>query len=142
MSSWQQRTRKALQAVLQPVAAAQSPAVFVQWPNTAKPTDVEEYFRFTMHYSRSIVREIGPAPRIEGRGFAKIGVLTRIGTSEDRNDTLAGIVAAAYPYNSEFVFDGQRVTVDTVDKGDAVPDETTGWLYAPVDVNWTVWRIP
>jgi len=117
-----------------------SPAhLYVRWPGYSLPTPMpDEYVRFSFHPAPRRVVTMGPNGRIEGRGFAKIGVFTRLGESQDRNDTIAGIVAAAYPYNLNLVRDGIRVTITTTDHGQFV--ERDGWGYSPVDANWDVWR--
>lgn len=139
--------RKALEVPLRLAMEGATPKIAVAWSNIpfdpTKPLPgmtalVAEYVRFSIHYAKPIVREIGPTPRIEQSGIAKIGVFTKTGSGQDRNDSIAGIVAAAYPYNAKLSFDGIDVIVETTHQGDAVPHE--GWFYSPVDVYWNLWR--
>lgn len=113
----------------------------VQWPNKTfdrVELKVTEYVRFSMAYARPIVREMGKTPRIELSGHASVDVYLLAGAGQDRADTIAGIVAAPYPYDAELVFEGVSVNISTVEAGQSVPDQA--WLYTPVQVNWTVWR--
>jgi hypothetical protein len=113
--------------------------MFIAWPGFALPKDKPlEYVRFSFHPSPVAVRTMGPNGRREGSGFAKFGVFTRLGESQDRNDTIAGVVAQAFPYNLNLVREGIRVNIDTTDHTQFVM--TDAWGYSPVDVNWNVWR--
>lgn len=112
----------------------------ILWPNTSLKTDeLGAYVRFSMHWAPDKVMEMGETPRQESSGMAKITVFTASGTGQDRNDTIAGFIEAAYPYNAALVRDGISVIVDTVDTVDAVLVEGTWWASA-VNVNWHVWR--
>lgn len=113
--------------------------IYIRWPGIPLPKQApNEYVRYSFHPAPVTVRTMGPNGRIEGRGFIKLGVFTRLGEPQDRNDTIAGVVARAFPYNLNLVREGIRVTITTADHLQFV--EMDGWGYSPVDVNWDVWR--
>lgn len=146
--------RRALEAPLKNVITKQkvyltdgvTPAI--QWPGL--PFDVGDletqivsggsprFVRPTVSYGMRRITEWGPTPRIEMVGSYDVGIFTPVGAGQDMNDTLAGIVESAYPYNADLDFGGIRVNIAAVDHGEAV---TVGaWLYSPVNINWNVWR--
>lgn len=96
------------------------------------------YVRPSVSYGPRKITEWGPTPRIEMAGSYDVGIFTPVGAGQDMNDTLAGIVESAYPYNADLDFGGIRVNIAAVDHGEAVP--VRAWLYSPVSVNWNVWR--
>lgn len=112
----------------------------VQFGNTVLDTvalNLQEYIRFTVHYGRQRVIEMGNTPRRHLSGIAKAMVYTK-GQSEDRNDTIAGIVEAAYPYNAVLTVSGVSVILAVTEIADGAPDGP--WWAAPVNINWDVWR--
>lgn len=122
-----------------------TPAIW--WPGVAFDVGALEaliaegsprYVRPVLSFGPRIVREWGNTPRIELSGSYRIGVYTPVAHGQDMNDTLAGIVESAYPYNADLDFGGIRVNIAAVDHGEAV--EFGPWLYSPVNVNWNVWR--
>lgn len=131
--------RKALETQLATAMAAASPPVKIAWPGLAfNADDQAEYVNINVAYGPSLPLEMGNTPRIVLSGDASIVVRTKLGTGTDRNDTIAGIVGAAYPYNSALVRDGVSVIIGTVDVVEGAPDGP--WWMAPVKVNWTVWN--
>jgi hypothetical protein len=149
--------RKALEAPLEAALVAGGVCIDPQnsnhatiwWPNlpidpddylhnAASPTRLEEYVRMTVHGRGTFIRTLGSTPRIEQRGIARFLVNTRASTGQDRNDTIAGIVAGAYPYNATLTRDGISVFIDRNEPGDGVP--VGDWFGAMVDVYWSVWR--
>lgn len=132
---WKFDCRKALEWQLEQAAAIYPIAMMM--PGRPRPT-ADEYVRFGFHPGPSMVRTLGTHPRIESNGFAKIGVFTKAGISQDRNDLIAAWVQGVFPYGTNLDRDGLRVVVDACDHSDFV--EVDGWGYSPVDVNWTVWR--
>lgn len=137
MAGFRTNVRKCFEISLRPAVAP----TLVILPNLGDDTKgLAEYVRLSFHYGKRIVREIGPNPRIECSGFALVGVFTKLGTAADRNDTLAGIVEATYPYDLNLTFGGLTVNISTVEPGDGMPTPT-GWYYTPVQVNWNIWRL-
>lgn len=116
----------------------------IQWNGMAFDRTVDglnAFVRFSVHTSPTRVLEIGPNPRQQYSGIAKAGVFTKSDFGQDKNDTIAGIIEAAYPYASVLIFDGLRVIVDKVDHGDFVPSDSA-WNYSPVDIHWNCYRRP
>lgn len=149
--------RKALEAPLEAALVAggvcidptNSNKATIWWPNlpidpddyhhnASNPLRLEEYVRMTVHTRDTIVRTLGHTPRIEQQGVARFLVNTRASTGQDRNDTIAGIVAGAYPYDTTLTRDGISVFIDRNESGDGVL--VGDWFGAIVDVYWTVWR--
>lgn len=98
-----------------------------------------EYVRVTNHFADVRVIEMGSTPRIEANGFTKFGIFTQAGSGEDRNDTIAGIIGAAYAYNTELSRGAIDVTIGRQKPGDTVIEDEA-WLYSPLTVHWDVWR--
>jgi hypothetical protein len=145
MSGLKTSIRKALEAPLLASVTLYGPYVknttvpSVEWPKLALKREVGfPYLRFSFFPGVDQVLEMGQHPLTVRRGYASIGIFTPLGEGEDKNDTLSDQVVAAYPYGTELVFGGRKVIIDTVDPGSCVPDE--GWLFSPVNVNWTLWR--
>lgn len=127
--------------VLLPVGHAHAGQPAIAWGNLSFRSDAKDlaaYLRPSVHFANYRVRTIGPTPRIEASGILKVAVFTRGGDGEDRNDTIAGIVEAAYPYGSVLEFGGISVKVEQTDPSDGVL--VGPWWSSTVNVNWNVWR--
>lgn len=99
---------------------------------------VEEYLLTGISFGEDRATEIGPNPRIERAGRFRIGVFTPVAYLEDRNDQLAGLVRAVYPYAMpDLEWDGIRVSILTTDDGQCVIDGS--FFFSPVYVNFMVW---
>lgn len=131
------KIRRALLNAIAPVLDAES-VKHVTNGETLLRKDVSRYVSLSYEWGDDIVREIGPAPRIEKSGSMTCGCFTGTDLGEDQNDVLSALCRSAFPYDAEFVFDGIRVNISTVDDGTMVRDGS--FFYSPLTVNWTVWR--
>lgn len=132
------KIRHALETPLFTAAAVVQ--VPVEWPDkpvtwTSPPP---EKFKFGMGSIFVDVLELGENPRFRAHGRMSIVVCTRPKDGADRNDYLAGIVAAAYPYGATLPYDGFKVYVDKSETGDYA--ESSGYMFSPLTIMWNAWR--
>lgn len=139
--------RKALEIPLEPALVAAGACLYpdsaskaaVQYPDLTIKTDgLLEYVRFSVHYADTRVIEMGNTPRRNLSGQAIATVWTRTARAQDRNDTIAGIIEAAYPYNAVLARDGVSVILAEVQPRDGQPNGV--WWVSDVVINWQLWR--
>jgi hypothetical protein len=109
-------------------------------PNNVAPTSdsqVDLYWRPTLHASADRPATLGPAPRVASKGFFKVGVFARPGTGTDQLDILAEIIKTAYDYSDDLVVGGVKVQIN----GRSISDLLTpagAWPYRAVDIDWSI----
>lgn len=137
--------RKALEGPLKPALIAGQVCPLgdddaaVRFPNLVLNTAaLDEWVRFTVHINATRLLGIGQHPLTQDTGQAFAMVYTRLASGSDRNDTIAGIIEAAYPYNALLTFDGVSVIVSETLHGDGAEDGP--WWASPVKIRWDVWR--
>lgn len=133
--------RKAIETPLYNAAVANG--LLVKWPNLALnraegSPPPEEYIDVAHSFGRVIVHEMGPNPLVSARGTMSCIVRTPLAQGVDRNDTIAGIIVAAYPYGVQLVRDGIKVNIDTADTSGY--GEDGAWVYSSALINWFVYR--
>ncbi len=136
--------RKALEGQLASALEAEGIVVanYIEWPNSGfDDSEVNEKCRPTFHSNRERARTLGPAPRVEMRGFFKIGLFQRAGSGVDRFDTLEQIIRSAYPYGEQLdAVGGFKVEIESLLTGTVLLSQDKIWAYQPIDVYWNVWR--
>ncbi len=137
--------RRALERPLFDMVEAQSPKIPVQWPGLAfdrvvatRDMPVPSYIATEVNWGTVQITEMGPAPRFVGNGALTMVIRTAATFGADPNDDLAALIANAYPYNLESVFQGVTVHIDKMQSG-AYGIEGA-WLTALVAVDWTCYR--
>ncbi len=111
----------------------------VQFANTVLDTrGVAEYVRFTVHFAAPRVLGMGTDGLTQDMGLAIAAIYTKAGTSADRNDTIAGIIETAYPYNAQLTFDGVTVILAETQPVDGVGEGS--WWMSQIKVVWNRWR--
>lgn len=135
----QRSIRRSLQAPLKTAADAHNPKVPLQWPGVTFDRKGRPFFMAVeLGFGPVIIHEIGRNPLFEGSGHVSIVVRTPIDQGEDGNDSLLGIITAAYPYGSSPSFDGVTVFVDKMEhRGYGVDGP---WLTGLVAVHWNIYR--
>lgn len=81
---------------------------------------------------------MGPTGLTQDSGLAIATVYTPGADSADQNDTIAGIIETAYPYNASLTFDGVEVILAEVQHADGVGDGP--WWTSQVKMVWNRWR--
>jgi hypothetical protein len=97
----------------------------------------EEYVRGSPSFGRDNATEIGQDPRIERGGRYRVAIYTNPRLMQDRNDEVARLVRAAFPYGVDLVYEGIRVNILTIDDSECLPDGS--YLFSPLYVNFMVW---
>lgn len=133
------RIRKALSTPLETVAAAQVPPLAVQYDGMAiDRSGLPEYITVGTGFAYIKPIEIGPNPRWIGKGSLTLVIRTPTARSADRNDALAGIISAAYPYGQLLTHDGISVVIDNITTEGYGLDGA--WLYSAVVIGWEIQR--
>lgn len=138
--------RRALEEVIRPalvtagVCLDSTGAAAVQFQNLVldKGEKLAEWVRFTVHFADDRLLGMGQNPLMQDSGMAFAMVYTAAGSGVDRNDTIVGIIEAAYPYNAVLTFGGVSVMVAETIHGDGALDGA--WWAAPVKIKWNTWR--
>lgn len=139
--------RKALETPLAPALVAGAACLNPGDPTKAMvgianlpidPTGCTEYCDIQVNFAPDRPIEMGQHARTQGQGFALITIRVQSGSGPDRIDTIAGIIAAAYPYNALLARDGVSVIIGTTDTRAGAQDGP--WYMVPLLVNWIVYH--
>lgn len=134
------KIRRALQDPLKDAAAAFSEGpVDVQWRGIPfERVGKQRFLAVEVGFGPVIIHEVGPNPQMEGSGHVTIAIRSPVGSGEDANDRLLGIITAAYPYNSTPSFEGVSVFIDKMEHRGYGKDGA--WLTGLVAVHWSIYR--
>lgn len=141
--------RKALEAPLEPALVAGSACLdpsdhskavvgFANLPVDPTRAGLVEWCDIVISFAPDRPIEMGKHARTQGAGYALITIRVQSGTGPDRIDSIAGIIAAAYPYDALLARDGVSVIIGTTDTRQGAPDGP--WYMVPLLVNWIVYH--
>lgn len=138
--------RKALEKQLTLACPEANTSKLIEWPNlpfnrkaALKSENGLGYFlKPTFHPTDERPRTLGNAPRVEHKGFFKIGIYAEPGGSEDLVDSVVGLIRDGFPYSQPLTRDGLTIEITRRQRGTATPVD--GWYYLSISVYWTLWR--
>jgi hypothetical protein len=121
--------------------AMKDQGISIEWPGLPldrKQVLPQEYLNVSHGFGDPIPLETGPNPRWQTKGLMSVMVRTPVGTGVDRNDAIAGIVCAAYPYGQVLIQDDVSVVIDKIGTDGYGMDGA--WMFSTVKVNWICYR--